>query len=164
MSLRKHLIASFQNPNDLIDQYLEDFSDDEMMVRPMEDANHLAWQLGHLISLQNYILGQIRPDAMPPLPGGFGERYTKGTSQSDNPADFHTKSEYLSLIKQQRNATLRLVEELSEEELAADAPEAIRPWVNTVGVAIGFVACTHWLWHAGQWIVVRKSLGKPIVV
>ncbi|MEM1099591.1 MAG: DinB family protein [Planctomycetota bacterium] len=164
MSLRQHILASLQNPTQVIDQYLADISDEELFVRPTPNANHLAWQLGHLISIHDRILGLVRPGTMPALPEGFAERHGKEASCSDNPNDFYTKAEYLEVLNQQRSATQKLLGEMTDEELATEAPEPIRPWVGTVGVAIQFVSCTHWLWHAGQWAVLRYSLGKSIVV
>ena len=40
-------------------------------------------------------IGADRPGSMPPLPAGFGEKYTKDTSTSDDPKAFATKAEVI---------------------------------------------------------------------
>ena len=35
--------------------YLEDLTDEEMMVRPIDSCNHIKWQVGHLIGSENKI-------------------------------------------------------------------------------------------------------------
>jgi len=142
--------------------YLEALDDADLLVRPVEGANHIAWQLGHLITSENGLLSSVRAGSMPPLPEGFADKYTKETSQSDDAAHFHTKSEYLQLMKQQREATLKLLDQLSDEDLDAPAPEQYRAHFPTVG-AIMTLQAAHTLMHAGQWTVLRRKLGKPVL-
>lgn len=142
--------------------YLEDLDDAELFVRPVEGANHTAWQLGHLITSENRLMEGIRPGAMPALPEGFADKYTSDTSKSDEPGEFHTKQEYLQLLKQQREATLEVLEQLSDEDLDQPSPEQFRKMFPTVG-AILTLQAAHTLMHAGQWTVLRRKLGKPVL-
>ena len=59
-----------------------------MLKRPAPGANHVAWQLGHLISAETRLVEAAKPGSMPPLPEGFAERHSKDTAASDNPEGF----------------------------------------------------------------------------
>jgi len=142
--------------------YLADLSDADILVRPIEGANHIAWQLGHLIGSENMMLNNVCPDSMPELPAGFAEKHTTETSQSDNPSDFLTKDEYLKISAEQRAATLAILEGLSDEDLAKPTPEAMQEYAPTVGDAICMQG-SHWLMHSGQWVIVRRKLGHKAI-
>lgn len=163
MSIRDHLKASINHMADVLDAYTADLSDEDLLFRPTPKSNHIAWQLGHLLSTQSFVFGAVFPDSLLPLPDGFAERYTKETSQLDDPGSLHTRDEFAEIAKSQRSAILKLLDGVSEGELMAESPEPFTQ-TGTIGVALGFVACTHWLWHAGQFTVIRASLSKPIIV
>ena len=57
-------------------EYLKDFSDADLLVRPVPAANHSAWQLGHLITSEHEMISALG-HKMPELPAGFVERYTR---------------------------------------------------------------------------------------
>jgi len=143
-----------------VNAYLSDLADSDLLRRPAQGANHIAWQLGHLISSEHNLTNMVCPDSMPALPEGFAENYTKETAASDNPADFHKKDEYLQLMQQQREATLAQLARISDERLLEPAPEAMRDYAPTVGAVFALQA-THWMMHSGQWVIVRRQLGKP---
>jgi hypothetical protein len=141
---------------------LEDMEDPELMIRPVEEANHPAWQIGHLICSEFEVMEAIRPGISPRLPAGFLEVYGKFNSRSDDPTQFHSKREFLELYDQQRNATLEILRSLSENELDAPGPEKMRSYAPTIGAAI-MMHASHELMHAGQFTVLRRKLGKPVV-
>jgi uncharacterized damage-inducible protein DinB len=142
--------------------YLEDLSDNEMMVRPVEGCNHIKWQLGHLIVSENKMINAAVPGALPDLPLGFAQRYASDKSNDDAAISFDSKDELLQLYRQQRAATLRTLDGLTEQQLDAETHESIRSYAPTVGTAF-VMQDSHWMMHAGQWAVVRRKLGrKPI--
>ena len=55
------------------------------------------------------------PDAMPALPDGFAEKYTKDTSTVDDASAFHSKAELMELFHQQREGTLAALDQLSDD-------------------------------------------------
>ncbi len=142
--------------------YLEDLDDADLFVRPVEGANHAAWQLGHLINSEHQLMNGIRPDSMPALPEGFADKYSKETAGIDDPSQFHTKAEYFSLLKQQREGTLSLLDKLSDEDMEQPAPEQFRSHFPTVG-HIMCLQAIHTTMHSGQWTVLRRKLGKPVL-
>ena len=70
MNARQALKESMDSPTMIAKAYLEDLSDADLLVRPVEGANHIAWQLGHLINSEHSMIELICPGSMPPLPEG----------------------------------------------------------------------------------------------
>jgi hypothetical protein len=139
--------------------YLEDLTDKEMLHRPCAGCNHVNWQVGHLIVSEYEMMNKAIPGSLPPLPSGFAEKYTKDTSNSDDPNAFAKKDELLKIHKQQRSATLAALEKVTDQQL--DGPSGF-DFVPTVG-GIFSMQGSHWLMHAGQWAVIRRQLGrKPL--
>lgn len=144
----------------LKESYLGDLTPEEMMIRPAEDANHVAWQLGHLIAAERMLVEGGVPGSMPPLPDGFAERHSKDTATSDNPADFLTKEEYFKLAKGTRVATLKVLDSVPDEDFDKPVTGRVPPFVKRVGDCFLTVG-GHWTMHSGQWAVLRRKLGRP---
>ena len=159
----KDVIRSAMNASRMLtSMLLDDLSDADLMQRPVPAANHVAWQLGHLISSEHSLVERCCPGSMPTLPEAFAAAYTTETAKSDEPTSFHTKEEYQKLYNEQREGTLRILDELPEERLDATAPEGFPPMTSTVGDV--FLLCsTHELMHIGQYAVLRRQLGKPVL-
>lgn len=137
--------------------YVADLSDDDLMRRPCDGANHIKWQLGHLIVAEHGMINQVAPGSMPALPTGFAERYTKETAGSNDPAAFDSKAELLRVFEEQRAATLAALAATSAADL--DKETGVE-YAQTVG-AMYELQGSHWLMHAGQWAVIRRQLGRP---
>lgn len=140
--------------------YLADLSDADLMRRPAPGCNHINWQLGHLITAENRMIEAVVPGAMPALPAGFAERYTKETAASDDPQAFCTKEELMTEMERQRGATLTALARVSDQRLAEPSPEQLRSYAPTVADVFSLQG-SHWTMHSGQWVVVRRQLGKP---
>jgi hypothetical protein len=139
--------------------YLNDLSDQELFHRPAKGCNHINWQVGHLIASENWLVNQIKPGTMPPLPAGFSEKYTNDTATSDDPTKFCSKAELLAAYKEQRAAALAVLETISDAQF--DQPSGV-DYAPTWGAVMNLLG-GHWLMHAGQWAVVRRQLGrKPL--
>ncbi len=140
---------------------LGELSDENLLVRPVDGANHVAWQLGHLISSENMLMSGMPHADMPALPEGFAEKYTPETSKSDDKSGWETKERYVELYQQQRAATEDALEKTTGDELNQPGPEMVRAIAPTVGDVFNLMAA-HELMHVGQYSVVRRKLGmKP---
>lgn len=159
MAVAEHIKASFSSPDTVVRSYLEDLADADLLVRPVPGTNHIAWQLGHLISSEHKLIEAVCPGSMPKLPDGFHEKYAKGTASSDDPNQFHTKQQYFQLLTEQRAGTLAALAKLSDEQLAAPSPKGVQMLGPTVG-SIFAAQNMHWMMHAGQWAVTRRKLGR----
>mgnify|MGYP002078987483 CR=1 FL=1 len=144
-------------------RYLEDLSDADLMRRPGPGCNHLAWQLGHLISSEVGLLESVAPGAAIELPAGFAAAHSPETAGSDEASKFHTKGEYLDLFGKARGATAAALAKLSPTDLDAPGPERFREFFPTVGDVFLLLA-NHPLMHAGQFVPVRRALGKPVTI
>lgn len=160
MDSRAAIKMSIEMGDKVAMSYLKDLNDEELMRRPHPGCNHLNWQIGHLITSEHQLNSKAFPGAMPALPGGFAERYTKETAGNDEPSAFARKAELMGAYQQQRDATLALLNKQSDQDL--DKPTGI-PFVPTVGALLSLQG-SHWLMHAGQWVIVRRQLGKPVVI
>ncbi len=160
MNAKDAIKCSLETSDFLVHRYLEDITPQEMLVRPTGDANHIAWQIGHLIQSERHLVEAAVPGSMPPLPAGFAERHTKDTASSDKPGDFLSKNEYLRLMKEIRQGTLKVLDSLSEADLDKPVTGRVPPMVKRAGDAFVLVG-NHWASHSGQWVVVRRKLGRP---
>lgn len=159
MSIATQIKHELNLPAFVVQGYLGDLTDEDLMRRPVPNANHIAWQLGHLITSEHNLNNMVCPDSMPALPEGFADKHNKDAAASDDAGAFCTKDEYLKLMEEQRAATLALLDKLSDEELEKAAPEDIQKFGATVGAVIAGQS-GHWMMHAGQWVIVRRQLGK----
>ena len=163
MNTQQAIRATMDTSSIVMSRYLEDLSDADLMQRPGAGCNHIAWQLGHLIASEAQLLQSIAPTAQVELPEGFADKHSKAQCENDNPADFYSKQEYLDLFEKVHAATVAEIGKLSDADLDRPAPEAFRSMFPTVGHMVILIA-THGLMHAGQFVPVRRKLGKPVVI
>lgn len=141
--------------------YIGDLRDEELLVRSVPGSNHIAWQLGHLITSEHHMLTQLghRP---PPLPAGFAESHAAEAATSDDPAKFRRREEYAALLTAMKDAALAAVAATREEDLDKPGPESMRAYAPTVNAVLMLLG-THRLMHAGQFVPIRRKLGrKPL--
>src|SRR6516164_195866 len=64
--------SALRSSKAFMERLLADLSDADLLVRPVPGANHIAWQLGHLIAAESHLAQASLPDAKyPALPPGF---------------------------------------------------------------------------------------------
>lgn len=143
--------------------YFSDMTDAELLHRPGPGCNHLAWQLGHLISSEANLLNMACPGTAAELPAGFAEQHNKETAGSDDASKFCTKQQYIDLLDKTRTATVAALDALPEARLDEPGPEAFRNFCPTMGSLFNLIA-SHPMMHAGQFVPVRRALGKPVVI
>ena len=160
MDIKQAIAASLGQADFLVQIYLADLKQDELIVRPVIGANPIAWQLGHLIAAERYVVDKLAPGKADALPAGFADAYGRGKPVSDNSADYKSKEEYLQLMKQVRANTLHVVEGLAPAAFDAAVGPGLPPMVKQVGDGFLFIGA-HWLSHTGQWVVTRRKLGRP---
>ncbi|MEK6237965.1 MAG: DinB family protein [Planctomycetales bacterium] len=147
----------------VLKSYIGDLEDADLLRRPTEGCNHIAWQLGHLISSEIHLLEQTAPGKGAALPDGFADAHSKEASGNDGPDGFLKKDEYVELFDKVREATLAALEAYPEADLDNPSPEEMRGFCPTMGDMFSLIA-SHPMMHAGQFVIVRRQLGKPIVM
>lgn len=161
MTAKDVLKAALDLHHDILHGYLADLSDADLLVRPVPTANHIAWQLGHLIYAENNVFLPHIAEAKPvELPAGFVEQHGKDRAGSDS--GFRTKAEYLDLYNQVRQATLAALEKVLEADLDRPIQGRLERLAPTVG-RMFFLTASHEMMHAGQFVPVRRKLGKPVL-
>ena len=155
--------SAYQLSRMVITSYVSDLTDEELLTRPAKGCNHVAWQLGHLISSECGLLNSIVPGAAIELPAGFVEKHGKENTASDDPSDFASQEEYLAYFPKLEEAAFKALDALSDEDLAKEAPEHLRQICPNVGGVFILIA-THPMMHAGQFVPVRRILDKPVLI
>lgn len=163
MNSAEVLKATHHTTNMVIDRYLSDLTDADLLVRPGTGCNHIAWQLGHLIASNAHMLDLLYPGSAPALPDGFADRHNDEAARSDKASDFYTKAEYDALLKSLSTAVDATLDKVTESELDRPSPEGYRSMFPTYGNMFVLIV-SHALMHAGQWVPVRRNLGKPYVI
>ena len=139
---------------------LADFTDSDMLVRPVAGANHAAWQLTHLIASEVQMVKMVVPGAvMPELDAEFLRKTEKGSEVLEGTGDFLGKAELLALLGRVREAAAAAVRTLSESDL--DKPTGFAHSPN-VGQFLALLN-GHTVMHLGQMQVIRRKLGKPVM-
>lgn len=147
----------------VLKKYVEDLNDAELLTRPGPGCNHLAWQLGHLISSELFLVNAVAPGVKVDLPAGFLEHHDKKNAASNDPRQFLKRDEYVALFDRVRAETYKALDALPDAKLDDPSPENFRKMFPTVGHMFTLIT-THPLMHAGQFVVARRQLGKPIVI
>jgi hypothetical protein len=163
MNAKEAIKAAANLGRTVIKAYVGDLTDAELMKRPGPGCNHIAWQLGHLIASEVSILNSLVPGAGPELPAGFADQHSKATVGSDDAAKFGTKQQYLDLFDKIHAATFAALDGFPDANLDLPGPENFRSICPTLG-AMWMLIATHTMMHAGQFVPVRRALGKPVVI
>ncbi len=159
MTFKDAIRANLTSADFLMHAYLDDLSPAEMLVRPVPGANHVAWQLGHVISAEYRLAEAASPGSMPKLPDGFAEKHTKDMAAKDDAAAFLSKEEYFAIARRNRDATLAALEKISDDDLAKPVIGRVPPFVKNAADCFVLIG-SHWTLHAGQWAVLRRKLGR----
>jgi uncharacterized damage-inducible protein DinB len=144
----------------ILNKYLDDLSDADLLLRPVEGMHPIALQLGHMIVAEQMFNNMINPGSAPALPDGFKDAHDlKNKELSDS--GFVSKDQYIELFKAQRAATKAVLDALPESELDDTRDGKLHPFFPTVG-AVLVMTGVHSLNHSGQFVAVRRALKKPI--
>jgi hypothetical protein len=155
--------TALQSTQHLITWFLSDLSDTDLLVRPVPGANHIAWQIGHFIVSETRLASQPAFKAVyPELPAGFEKQHSKETQAREPPAGFATRAEYVDLFTKVRHATIAGVGAIKDSDLDAPTTGPMAAFAPSLG-ALLVLASNHSLMHAGQFSVVRRKLGKPVL-
>ncbi len=74
-----------------------------------------------------------------------------------------TKAQYLEWYKKSRDNLVKTIDKASDKDLEAPVQGRLSQMFPTVGHILMLMA-NHPMMHAGQFVVVRRKLGKPVVI
>jgi hypothetical protein len=156
------ILKTMDMSDSVINKYLDDLSDADLRLVAVEGMHPIALQLGHLILSERRMVEMVKPGMSPALPPGFDEHHDIKNPPGDD-THFMTKQEYLNLRAAQRAATKKALESVSDAELDDTRDGKLPARLPTVG-AVFNMAGLHAMNHSGQFVVVRRSLKKPIAI
>src|SRR5262245_42659580 len=137
---------SLELSDNVVQSYLKDLSDADLLLRPVPGMNHIAWQLGHLIATERHFVEAIRPGSCPPLPDGHDAGHGRKATTENDPAKYYPLAKYKDLWAAQRAATKAVLDGLGDADLDRVEPK-FPPFAQTVGAALNLCG-THPLMHA----------------
>ena len=163
MNSREAIKNTIETADMVCGAYLGDLTDEESMKRPHAGCNHVNWQIGHIIASENGMANACVEGAVPALPEGFADKYTKETASSDDASAFVPHSQLLEIAKSQGEAVLKMIDGISDTEFDKPAPESMQAYAQNIGAVVNMMG-SHWMMHAGQWVIVRRELGREVVI
>ena len=157
------VVVALESTLATLEMFVGDFTDADLLVRPVPGANHAAWQLGNVIGGDPFLVTAELPGVeYPALPAGFLELHGSKGSKTDADAGFLTKDGYLTLLRDVRAVTVAAVRNLSDADLDKPSSEKMR-WAGPTLAHVLMFAAQHTMQHAGQFTVIRRKLGKPVL-
>jgi hypothetical protein len=147
---------------DLLKWYLGDLSDKDLQFWPTQDANNIAWQVGHLIASERFLLSILPGATYPELPAAFDGLQAGASAKSKPDGGGLTKAEYVRWFETIRDASIANVARLMDADLDKPNTGPLAQFAPTLGALIVTVA-HHTLMHGGQFTVIRRMLGKPVL-
>jgi hypothetical protein len=162
MTQNELLADVVQKSFEMLAWHLADFSDADMLVRPVPNANHAAWQVAHLANFAVMQAAVVSGGEKLTLPENFAKSQGPEAAKSDDPAAFPSKAELLGLIQGAVSVQVAAIGKLSSEDFAKPAPEKMRSFAPTIGHLIQ-LGPQHLAMHVGQIQVIRRKLGKPVL-
>lgn len=144
---------------------IEDMKDAPLTFPTPSGGNHPLWVLGHLAYsegaiLQDMMLGESNPLAE------WKEIFSGGTEPVADASAYPPFEEVLARCQEVRQATMKLFDSLSEEDLdksSKNCPEDRQQFFGTYRRCFQ-LAANHWLMHGGQVADARRAAGrKPLM-
>ena len=165
------------------ERYLEDLTFEDICLTPGAGTNPIVWQLGHLIVSEVEMVQRLSKEEPISFPPSFVELHQKQahldlnkpgcvSSSSENDSwqrwlgtirSLYVRETYVDLLRMSRSRSIQVLHALTSEDLVRPAPEEMARYAKTwasVFVMIGL----HEIQHAGQIAVLRRNLGKRIVI
>jgi uncharacterized damage-inducible protein DinB len=161
MTAKELILRAFEASRGQAKMFLADLSDTDLLVRPVPGANHIAWQFGHVLCSELRFIRAISGGPGPTLPVGFEEAHAKDRVGADT--GFSDKATYLAVLDSVRDASVAAVKALPDAEL--DQPNTgptAKRWPLVADLCL-LVSVFHPTIHTGQFTVVRRKLGKPVL-
>ena len=118
--------------------------------------------MGHLINAEQHFLTVLGATTAPKLPDGWADQHGKKTAGEDPPKGFATKAQYLELFNKTREAAISTLAAMSDADLDKATAGDMAKFAPNHG-AVFMLLANHVMMHAGQFSVVRRKLGKPVL-
>ena len=159
----KDVIRDLLRNNDyILGAYLGDLADADLLERPAPGANHIAWQLGHLIKSEQGLLEYVPGARASSCPRHLGSN-TPPKPRTQKAAGYLTKAQYLELYKKSRDNISKIIDAVPDADLDKPTQGRMAAFAPTLRAILVLLA-NHPMMHLGQFAVVRRKLGKPVTI
>ncbi|MBT3890879.1 MAG: DinB family protein [Planctomycetaceae bacterium] len=156
--LQERLYSRLKSARSFTERLLQDFSDSDSWVHQIaSDANHALWFVGHMGVTDNFMISVLNPD-LDCLPDGYAELFGIGSQPIDDIASYPDVQQVCEFMRSRREVLLGILNNLSDEELAAATPEGAPEFMADFA-AVFEMAIWHEGMHCGQLTTTRRSLG-----
>ncbi|MGI9519395.1 MAG: DinB family protein [Pirellulaceae bacterium] len=163
MSVKAHAQHGLNMSRQMLENILAQFDGDDWYFQPEPKANHALWVVGHLALADNAFASKFREDTAN-KPDGYEELFWFGTEPTSDPSTYPPVDEVVAYFRERRENLLNVLDQLSDEELTAEAPAADEggpvAGAPDVGQLFHF-ASWHEGIHTGQVTVCHRGLGHP---
>ena len=162
MDIKAHARKSLETSRWLMESIIETLKDDDWFYQAHDKANHPLWIIGHLALADNMFGSQFREDKAS-KPDGWDDLFWFGSELKERSA-YPAVDEVLAYFRDRREMFLAVLDDVTEEELAAPAPPegAGSPIAGAPCIGHLFLfAGVHEAVHFGQLTVAHRGLGNP---
>jgi len=164
MSLKAEAKHGLANSRKMIEGVIKDFkSDDQWFYQPCPKSNHAMWVIGHLGLADNAFASKFC-EASANEPAGYKDLFWFGSEPCDDASKYPPVDEVLAYFRERRENLLKVLDGLSDDDLAAAGPPAAEggplAGAPSMGHAFHFVAYHEGI-HTGQVTVCHRGLGNP---
>lgn len=141
---------------------LENIDQNNWFRQPVEEINHVAWQIGHLAMAQyGLVLFRQRGRKLEDtdlMSSSFRKKFSRGTTPNADPAFYPGIDEIMDVFERVYNQSMEELASYPAKQLQdeVDAPYAAYP--NKLGCLI--FCAHHEMLHAGQLGMLRRLLGN----
>lgn len=155
------IVHSLAGSKNLLLLMVKDLAPEEWLKTATPAANCAAWVVGHLTSIDRFVVRTVAgPDApLPSVPAGFDERYARGTSGCTPGAFAADVAALPELFARTRDVLIERATALPVADLDKPLPFN-NPLFKTFGELMNFHGL-HTAMHTGQVSTLRRSLGRP---
>lgn len=161
MSQQQTILAILERGRGMLRGHLADFTEADFLVRPVPTANHVAWQLSHLLKGFPAMLSAFGADGKFTVPAKAAA-VTKETAKVDDAAAFPTKDELIDGNEAAIGILIEAVKGMTDADLDQPSPEYFHRFATTLG-QLALMVPLHQSMHIGQIQVIRRKLGKPVL-
>ena len=158
MDTKPRLVGQLNGVRNLSEKILSAFTTPEQWVYQVHpQANHALWFAGHIGLVDDFLVSAIAAEK-PQQPEGYKEKFGMGSRPTSRPADYPAAETVLAFWRERREALLKVLAGLSEDDLARPKPVGL-PELFTDVASMFELATRHEAMHAGQVTVARRALG-----
>ncbi len=151
--------ANLEQSEELVLAGVEDMRDHCLVFPTSNGGCHTLWVLGHLAYIEALVVRTFMQGLSSPL--AEWQDVFDGSDVSGDVAHFPPFDQVLQTCRDERAATLSLLDGLTEQSLdtrSANAPESVAELFGTYRRCLQYAA-NHWLMHRGHLADARRAAG-----